>query len=147
METTLNIRIDVSKKITFAAQARGISCSEMIAILIKKVMHDISNPGRMGKLVQYQERRRQNEWHTFHLCVREDDYEYFLDLRKLLKMSVSLILAYAVNKFLDKILKMDDTDKNRFRNYIVIRDVIDDIICWKFIWGFPPNIEKLIFHE
>jgi hypothetical protein len=147
METTLNIRTDISVKIAFAAQARGISRSQMIAILIKKVMDDISNPGRMGKLVQYQQIRKQGEWHTFHLYVREDDYEYFLDLRKLLKMSVSLILAYAVEKFLDKILKTNDTDKNRFRNYTVIRDVIDDIICWKFIWGFPHNIEKLIFNE
>jgi hypothetical protein len=147
METTLNIRTDISVKIAFAAQARGISRSQMIAILIKKVMDDISNPGRMGNLVQYQQRRKQGEWHTFHLYVREDDYEYFLDLRKLLKMSVSLILAYAVEKFLDKILKTNDTDKNRFRNYTVIRDVIDDIICWKFIWGFPHNIEKLIFNE
>jgi hypothetical protein len=147
METTLNIRSDISKKITIGAQARGISRSEMIIILIKKVMDDISNPGRMGKMIQYQDRRSQDEWHTFHLKMREDDYEYFLDLRKLLKMSVSLILAYAVEKFLDKLLKRNSTDNNRYRNYIIARDVIDNIICWKFIWGFPPNIEKFIYFQ
>jgi hypothetical protein len=83
-----------------AAQSRGVSRSEMIAILIKKVMDDLSIQGRMGKLVQYQERRKRSEWHKFHWYVREDDYEYFLDLKKLLKMSVSLILAYAVDKYL-----------------------------------------------
>jgi hypothetical protein len=145
METTLNIHTDISKKITRAAQTRGISRSEMIAILIKKVMDDVSNPGRMGKMIQYQKRSRPDEWQTFHLYVREDDYEYFLDLRKLLKMSVSLILAYAVEKYLFKLLKKDSTDNNRYRNYVIIKDVIDDIICWKFIWGFPPNIEKIIY--
>jgi hypothetical protein len=144
METTLNMRTDISEKITLAAHARGISCSDMIAILIKKVMDDISNPVRIGKMVQYQDRRNSDEWHTFHLQVREDEYEYFLDLRKLLKMSVSLILAYAVEKFLDKLIKKNITDNNRFRNYVVIMDIIEDIICWKLIWGFPPNIEKLI---
>ena len=146
METTLNIRTDISEKITLAARSRDISRSEMIVILIKKVMDDISNPGRIGKLVQYQDRRDPDEWHTFHLYVREDDYEYFLDLRKLLKMSVSLILAYAVEKFLDKLMKRNITDNNRFRNYVIIKDVIDNIICWRFIWGFPPNIEKLIYN-
>jgi hypothetical protein len=144
METTLNIRNDISEKITLAANSRGISRSEMMAILIKKVMDDVSNPGRMGRMVRYQKRCRPEEWHTFHLHVREDDYEYFLDLRKLLKMSVSLILAYAVEKFLDKLLKKYSTDNNRYRNYVIIKDVIDDIICWKFIWGFPPNIGKLL---
>ena len=107
-------------------------------------MDDISDPGRMGKMVQYQNRRNPDAWHTFHLQVREDDYEYFLDLRKLLKMSVSLILAYAVEKFLDKLLKNNNTDNNRYCNYVIVKDVIDDIICWKFIWGFPPNLEKFI---
>ena len=147
METTLNIRTDISEKIALAARLKGISRSEMIAILIKKVMDDISDPGRMGKMVQYQNRRNPDEWHTFHLQVREDDYEYFLDLRKLVKMSVSLILAYAVEKFLDKLLKNNNTDNNRYRNYIIIKDVIDNIICWKFIWGFPPNIEKIIYNS
>jgi hypothetical protein len=133
METTLNIRTDIIDKVNMAALSRGISRSEMIVILIKKVMNDISDPVRMGRLVRYQERGRPDEWHTFHLYVREDDYEYFLDLRKLLKMSVSLILAYAVEKFLDKLMKSSVTDNNRYRNYIIIKEVIDDIICWKFI--------------
>lgn len=144
METTLNIRCDISNKIMLAAQSRGISRSEMIAILIKKVMDNVSNQGRMGKLVQYQERRSRGEWHTFHWYVREDDYEYFLDLRKLMKMSVSLILAYAVEKYLNTIINDYNTDNNRYRNYLIIRDVIDDIVCWKFIWGFPPDLEKFL---
>ena len=146
METTLNIRTDITEKINMAVQSRGISRSEMIVILIKKVMDDISDPGRMGRMVRYQERCRPDEWHTVHLYVREDDYEYFLDLRKLLKMSVSLILAYAVEKFLDKLLKRNGTDNNRYRNYVIAREVINDIICWKLIWGFPPNIEKLVYN-
>ena len=143
METTLNLRTDILKKIALAAQMKCISRSDMIVILIKQVMNDMSNPGRIGKMVQYQQRIRPDEWHTFHLQLREDDYEYFLDLRKLLKMSVSLILAYAVEKFLDKLLKSNDTDNNRYRNYIVAMEIIDNIICWKLIWGFPPSIEKL----
>jgi hypothetical protein len=145
METTLNIRTNISAKICLAARSRGISRSVMIVILIKQVMDDISEPGRMGRMVRYQERCRPDDWHTFHLYVREDDYEYFLDLRKLLKMSVSLILAYAADKYLDKLLKKMGTDNNRYRNYVIIKEVIDNIICWKFIWGFPPNIEKLIY--
>jgi len=144
METTLNIRIDIYKKIKAASRSQGIPLSHLIAILIKKVMDDMSHQGHFGRLVQYQERRNRGEWHKFHWYVREDDYEYFQDLRKLMKMSVSLILAYAVEKFLYTVLKGNNTDNNRYRNYLIIRDVIDDIVCWKFIWGFPPHLEKFL---
>ena len=80
---------------------------------------------------------------NMYLCAVEE-CEYFLDLRKLLKLSVSLILVYAVEKFLDKLLKKNSTDNNRFRNYVFIKDVIDDIICWKFIWVIMYPAHSLI---
>jgi hypothetical protein len=144
METTINIHVNILKKITRAAKSSGSSRSQIITILIKKAMDDISNPARMGRMVRYQKRRRPDEWHTFHLQLRIDDYEYFQDLRKLLKMSISLILAYAVKKFLTRLLKTKNTDNNRYKNYIVLRETIDDIISWRFIWGFPPNLKSLL---
>jgi hypothetical protein len=139
METTLNMRLDISNMITSAALAKGISRSGIILILLKKVMDDISDPGRMGRMVQYQERRNKNEWVTFHLVLRVDEYEYLLDLKKLMKMSASLIVAYAVEKFLKKLMKKNNTDNNRYRNYLIVKEIIDNLICWKFIWGFPPT--------
>jgi len=147
METTINIRIDILEMISSAAQQKGISRSELITILIKKFMDDIANPGRIGKMIQYQKRCKTGSWHKFHLCVREDEYEYFLDLRKLLKMSASLILAYAVDKFLNKIMGSKETDNYRYKNYIIAMEMMDNVICWKFIWGFPPNLEKHFYHR
>ena len=146
METTLNIGTDVLEQITRAAQANGISCSEMINFLINKVMGDNKDPVRLGRMVQYQNRRRSEEWHVFHVQVREDIYEYWLDLRKLLKMSVSLILAYAVKKYIGTLINKLRPDNNRFKNYIIVKDVIDSVIVWKLAWGIPFNLEKFIAH-
>ena len=79
----------------------------------------------------------------FHLVVREDDYEYLLDLRKFLKMSVSLIIAYAVKKFLGK-NKNNITDNNRYKNYVLVKEMVDNIICWRLFWGYPPSIGEYI---
>ena len=147
MKTTLNIRIDILEQIAKAADFNKISCSGMIILLIQKVMADISDPGRLGRMVQYQGRARRDEWHVFHIILREDMYEYWLDARKLLKMSVSLILAYAVKRFLGKGVKSNISDNYLFRNYIIMKEVIDSVIIWKFIWGCPPHIEQLINYE
>lgn len=107
-------------------------------------MEDITEPVRIGKMVQYQSRRNPDEWHAFHVNLRMDDYEYFMDMKKLLKMSISLMLANAVEKYLNEILTKKLSDNYQFKNYTVIKEIIDNIIIWKFIWGFPRNIGRLI---
>ena len=148
METTMNIRLDILEKIKEAAIAKGISCSRMIRILMQKVMGEDIQYVRMGRLVQYQKRRRKEDWRKFHVTWREDEYEYYTDLRKMLKRSVSLILAYAVKRYLEEIINDKSTDNYRaqYRNYVVVRENIGNIICWKLFWGYPPNIEQHIHH-
>jgi hypothetical protein len=144
METTLNVPTGILKRINRTARANGVSCSELIVRLMEKAMGDITEPDRIGRMVQYQGRRRPEGWHVFHVQVRDDVYEYWLDLRKLLKMSVSLILTNAARRYLGKFKKRICTDNNRFRSYLIIKELIDDVIVWKFIWGIPPNLEQLI---
>ncbi len=144
MKTTLNVHNEVLERIARAAQSCGIPCSEMIFLLIKRVTVDMANPGQIGRLVRYQKRRNPEDWHVFHVEVREDMYEYWLDLRKLLKMSVSLILAYAVKRFLSKPLKIRYRDNYLCTNYIIVKEVIDSVIIWRLIWGCPPNLGELI---
>ncbi len=144
METTLNVHIGVLKQITRASESKGIPRSEMIIILIKKVMNENWETSNMGRMVKYQQKSSLENWHTFHLNLREDDYEYFLDLRKLLKMSVSLILAYAVEKYLINFEEINITDNYRFRNYVIVKEIVDGIICWRHYWGYPPNLENYI---
>jgi len=133
MKTTINIQINIFEQIVEAAKTHGISSSEMILLLINKIAADIAIPEKIGSLVKYQTRRKPKDWHVFHVQVREDMYEYWLDLRKLLKMSVSLILAIAVKKFLSKPLKIKTSDNYLCKNYIIIKEVIDSVIIWKFI--------------
>jgi hypothetical protein len=145
METTININADVLKKITLAARSHGMSRSRLVASLIKRVMEDMPDPQCIGRMVQYQKRNTPESWRTFHLLLKFDEYEYFLDLRKILKMSVSLILAYAVKLYLGQIIKKKITDNYQsFQNYIIAKEVSDTIICWKLIWGYPPNPEAYI---
>ena len=144
METTLYIHVDVLAQINKAAIEWGISRSKTIMILIKSMMNDIPDPGRMGRLVQYQPRCSREKWHRFHIQLRIDDYEYLLDLRKLLKKSVSSMLAFALQKYGKKLMKRKLTDNYRYKNYMILREVIDNLICWRFVWGYPPNIEQFL---
>ncbi len=140
MKTTINIRIDNLRKIELAAKSMGISRSKMIACLLKKVMEERNDSVTLGKMVKYQKKRKISDWRISHVNFREDEYEYFTDLRKILKMSLSLILSDAVSHYLGKEGRIDISDNYRFINYTVIREEVDTIIHWRYIWGYPDDI-------
>lgn len=135
----MNINTVVLERITNVARARGVSRSKMICMLLKRALDNAPLMVRTGRLVQYQARRMPEEWHTIHVSLDEVDNEYFQDLRKLSKMSLSLLLAYAVLKYLKVIMRNKDTDNNRYLNYSLINESIDSTITWRLIWGLPPR--------
>ncbi|HOD15623.1 MAG TPA: hypothetical protein PK307_08465 [Spirochaetota bacterium] len=147
MDTTLNIHADILVKIAETALAKGINRREMIVVLLNKIMGETRHSVRTGRLVQYQKRRPRGEWRRVHARFEADEYEYFLDLRKLMKMSLSHILAVAVEKFIDAISEEKDLDNYRYTNYIIINEEIDSISCWRLIWGNPPSITKHLWPE
>jgi hypothetical protein len=140
METTVTIHLNLFNRITQAAQMKKVSRSKLIITLLEMMMEKPSHPLRLGRLVQYQERRKPEEWHTFHISFMEDEYEYFQDLRKLLKMSVSLLIAIALKNFLNDPEDTINTDNYRFTSYLVVQEIVDSIICWRLYWGYPAGI-------
>ena len=144
MKTTLNIHRDILKIITRYALEQGVSRSDLIIKLLKTTMNNFTSPCQLGNLVRYQKRSDPEAWHVFHIKLRVDDYEYFLDLRKLMKMSVSRILANAVKRFLKDISKKIIGDNYQFKNYVIIKELFNNTICWKLIWGYPLHIENLL---
>lgn len=144
METTVNIRIDILNRINIAAESWGISQSAVIMILIRQLMNEIPDQEHPVKMVRYQKRGGADGWHTFHIQVNWDEYDFLQDVRKFFRMSVSLAVAYSVNKYLRNLMRNRNTDNYRFQNYIVIREIVDNIISWRIFWGYPRTIGKLI---
>ena len=144
IETTLYINKTILDKITKTSKTLGKSRTETIIILMKKIMDCDKMKALINSSIKYQKNDDHNNWHRFHLSLLDVDYEYFLDLRKLMKMSVSNILAYAVNKFLHTLNKQNFTDNYTFSNYILVKNSVDGIIFWQLFWGIPRKIEEFL---
>ncbi len=147
MNTTLYIRTGILKMIAKIAHSHRKTCSEMIVLLIKEGIADISASSSIGKMVQYQDRNCSERGRPVHVRLREVDYEYFLDLRRLRKMSVSLILACAVKKFSSQAERLNSPDNYQWKSYILVKEVIGPIIVWKHIWGFPLTLASCVYYE
>ena len=143
-ETTMCVRGETREKLEAASLAAGVSRSRLVSSLLNyasKRMH-VDRSSRGG--IRYQERLEGIERGRMHLRLRNDEYEFFIDMRKVWKMSVSFLVAYAVELFLDELLqKMTmNPDNYRYRNYAMTKVYAGDVICWIFYWGIPRKLIK-----
>ena len=146
IETTVYMNSSILEMLNNAAKITGKSRIYIIALLMQKIMSNNHEKLKFFSRIKYQKRDKKEKWHRLHITLNEYEYEYYLDMRKFLKMSVSFILAYAVRKYVDTVVnKLLDrkiiTDNYRYRNYIFIKETFDnEVICWKIYWGIPKEL-------
>ena len=151
IETTVNLNKDIVEVLSKVSKTAGCSKTSIIVLLLKRLMTDSNRLAKSFLPVKYQEKDPLCNWHKLHIHLNEYEYEYCLDMRKLFKMSVSLLVAYAVGMYLSEIInRLLETDIKKItdnyppQNYILIREVIDSIICWRIYWGIPYHFKKSV---
>lgn len=151
IETTININIDTKFRLVNAASKCGISVSSLIVKLMKRALKRPDYMARSFTRIQYQKRVPQQERRRLHLTLIARDYEYFLDMRKIYKRSVSLLVAICTDTHLDTLLNEvhsdkydEDADNYPFENYLMIQETCGPISCWKIYWGIPENLETIL---
>jgi hypothetical protein len=147
IRTTVYINNVVLNRINDASGDDKKFRNKLIIALMKRVMqdHDILEKNFMS--VKYQNDDAADKWRTLHVRFGKGENEYFQDMRRVFKMSVSLILAYAVKNYFSEVLndliRMDIVDNYPPKNYLLLKDIIDGIVSWRLFWGFPANPEYI----
>ena len=145
IESTLYVNKSIQEMLDTASEKIGRTRIYLIKLLMQRVMKDNQRLLQSYARVKYQDRDRKENWHRFHIILNEYEYEYYLDMRKFFKMSVSLILAYAVINYLNDVMNElqkgnNNTDNYLYKNYFFIRETINEVICWKAYWGLPQKL-------
>jgi hypothetical protein len=142
IDTTINIDRELLDRLEQAVCVSGIPREKIISCLMQRV-----GSREMKRLspwcqVKYQARREKAQWKKLHLDLRGDEYEYYNDLKKVMKLSVSHIIAMAIEQYLEEIVKLlnDCTDNYHYHNYIFSVFRIDDVVCLVFYWGIPRKL-------
>lgn len=149
IKTTANIHKGIMSRLNHASNILHISRITIIRILIKEYSEH-NNRVMIFSPVKYQKRDNSSNWHKFHLSLREDEYEYSNDFRKVYKKSLSLIISEAVRKYLSLIImKMKNTiigniDSYHLKNYIFLQRKNDGIVYRTYFWGLPDT--KTLMH-
>lgn len=145
IETTINISREQLDKLSIAAERLKTSRTALISSLLNHHSRINRRCLELWKSVKYQERMDKSKWRRFHICVRGDEYEFFIDLRKVMKMSVSFLIAYAIDEYLDELFSSTDnsTDNYPYCNYMISKFELGNVICCVFCWGIPPSPPRM----
>jgi hypothetical protein len=138
LTTSINMHYKTRYSIIRAAGLLRTSQRDVVVLLLKRAMRDIDSMQGGFTTVKYQEHRPREEWHCFCIQYYPDEYEFFNDLRRLCKRSVSRLLAFAVKKYLVELLgKTENSIINYwdYMGYSVGKSIVMGIICWHFYWG------------
>lgn len=151
VETTLNLDTIVKLRLAGASKATGRERSWIITAAMKHLAKQSRSLFRDDGCVRYQERGEGTSWRRVHLSLDRRDYDLFLDMRKLFRGSVSLLVSVAVERYLDTIVERvlngefnEDTDNYPFQCYAIVQESIDNAIVWKIYWGLPANPARIL---
>jgi hypothetical protein len=142
VSTTINIHETLLNRLETAADILDTTKTHVISSLMRHTSRKARHLNKAWSRVRYQQRPAKSEWKRLHISPRVDEYEFFLDMRKVNKMSVSFIIAYAINHYLDELMLLinDDMDNYCYKNYAINQYVIDDVYCWVIYWGIPTKL-------
>ncbi len=141
-ETTVNIDIEVYRKLTEAAKQRGISRSRLIAMLLEHLVWSENIPSKARGTVQHQDARPKENWKKLHVVLPNYVHDFFDDVRKLWKMSVSYLVAFAVEKFLtqlDNNMMETFADKYWYGGHTIVHFIQNDLQYMLCCWGIPSH--------
>jgi len=141
IKSSVNINIDKLSLLENFSEVNELTVSEVVALLLRKILEDGKYSAKKFRAVKYQEIDPDKNWNTLTVYFEDVDYEFFTDMRKFFKESVSLLLSKAIDLFLDMILT---EVKGILLNYVnsdwdIRRDDVETGAIWSVYWIKPER--------
>ncbi|MEW6526341.1 MAG: hypothetical protein AB1444_06710 [Spirochaetota bacterium] len=147
IETTTCISLEHFELCKLYARQYNMSMRTFISALISFSVQWEKVDIKSFKQLSY--RKKGTKWRRLHLVLYEDEYEFFMDVKKVWKMSLAKIIAFCLDNVLGEFLKIldemgddDYTDNYRYSGYTFSVYREGEIICCQFYWGPHPEIIK-----
>jgi len=139
IKSSVNINIEKLSLLESFSETNELSVSEVVALLLRKILEDGKYSAKKFRAVKYQDIDPDKNWDTLTVYFEDVDYEFFTDMRKFFKESVSLLLSKAIDLFLDTILSEVEEILLNYANsdWDIRRDEVKTGVIWIIFWKNP----------
>jgi len=139
VQTSFHIHVNIFNKLLRAEKRTGLPLLNIISEIMYQFAKDYRNNQIIQGTVKYQKRDTKDNWKRFRVALEPDDYELFTDMRKVMKRSVSYLIALAVKKYLNRIINKILKKAYKFSQFIHqsigknLRHIKEWVLIWKFV--------------
>lgn len=144
-QTSFNMHRLLYIKLAKASNRTGMSMHDLVVQMMYQYAKDHKKMQVEEGTVQYQRHKAVGGWHKFRVALFKKDYELFTDMRKVMKKSVSLLVALAIKKYLASIITK--ILKQIFKYTYLIHDSsgmkVKGIKEWILIWKLLKEKNKM----
>ncbi|MEJ5362868.1 MAG: hypothetical protein WBK20_06570 [Spirochaetota bacterium] len=142
-ETTTCIVPEYHELLLTYAKRCDLPVSKFVISLINYAASLEKKKKKPFKNIRYR-KRSGKEWERMHLCLSFHEYEFLLDMKKLWKMSVALLIEFCIEnvleEFVEALLKEEHPYSYRFMHYTFDFSSVYGMPSYRCIWGLPPEI-------
>jgi hypothetical protein len=106
LKTTINVEANRLQNLKQLCEVHGQSVSTVIKKAVKLYIDNLNMDEYKWCTITYQEKAPQ--FKKFHITLKPYEYDVYMDIKKITRFSFSLIVALAIDKYLDIILQQTD---------------------------------------
>ncbi|TAL39322.1 MAG: hypothetical protein EPN93_01940 [Spirochaetes bacterium] len=144
--TSINVHTDIMRKLAQAALQLQTSRRDIVVRLLKTVMRDLPRYNTRFETVKYQPDDPEGRWHCFGVRFKAEEFEFWADLRRLSKFTVSYLVAIGVERYLDDLMRDGERSVHNYAPYdrhAVRRNVTDGMVIWNLIWKSTKPVKPV----
>lgn len=145
IETTYVMERDVWEALEDAMEKTGLGRSELLVPVMKMALQDHDEHLEAEGSIAYQERSEGTK-RRVHVKLGAMEYEFFQDMRKFFRKSISFMIAICIRRYLhiviqnilNRLIAIHENNYPKYR-YKIFKKCIENNVFWLIYWGLPPD--------
>jgi hypothetical protein len=146
LRTTINLNAEKLVLWKYQCEQHNISFNYLIKIAVKQYLQDSKKLKDSWHTISYQEKGV--DYSKVHFSMKGFEYDFYLDAKKFLRCSFTLIVAEALEKYAQLIFMGELVDSYPLQGYTKIHICKNNYSFYVICSGIPAQPMTLeIFHE
>jgi hypothetical protein len=141
INTTINFMTWRLDWVVDAAGESGIAYKELIGRCLERFAANFEKDAFADCALKYQEDH--DDWKKVHFSLSPDEYDVFFDIKKVSRFSFSLIVAMAVDLYLESVIIQDQSDSYPLGIYTKLCIFDENRPIYIFSWK-KMDVEEII---
>jgi predicted DNA-binding protein len=141
-ETTINLKEEDYQFLENLADVSGIPKNKIIKRSVKKLCNKIYKLKFTESLMTYQ--AKHHSWEKPHYNMSHKEYDVYLDIKKIIRLSFSHLVAIAIRLFGDDATRESELDSYQHESYCKNYSIQNSKNCLYISWNLDQTDEKII---